>query len=827
MQLTSPSAGISRHRLPFVLTVLALSLGITSNSMASGWPPFAREDRATVVRGGTVTVLDSGSLSVLDNDFDFEGDELSAVLTRDVKEGRLELRADGTFSYTNIGGKKKDDEFRYVAFDGTQFSRETRVRIRIEGAPAPPNNPPVTTGTPPDQEAIEGELFRLELAGYFVDPDADDRLRFSARGLPNSGRLRIDSNSGLLSGTPNAADVRDAAYNIEITATDNDGASASLSFRLTIFSDARADLDLTASVPVNPVVVGEAARWEIKIENHGPADLDEGELVATWATSGPNLSLVAPQNCTLSGNNSTTPSLSCSISGLPRNTTVSFSVQGTQESDGDNSLIASAISDDPNEQNNSALTGAQVVSAFSEGAVQILNLSGNDVASGNVDGDGLFDVVVSSDNTVIFFNSGNRSLITPGQSLGSNSGGNVVVLLDWDGDGDTDVAVGGMSNKAARVYFNDGNGEFPNGVDLNISGLGTVTGAAAADFDSDGDDDLVLAGSGNTIQVRRSGEFGFATSPLPAISGIHASVADINNDSFPDVVIVEAGSRSVKVLRNSGDGRTFNSQTLQRGSVASVTPADIDSDGDIDLVLAVDDGELAVPESKVVYQQSGGSFSSGSPLGVSPVSRLVAGDIDGDTRPDIVAVNHAGVHQQYRGLSSGGFNLHAEQIVSAGMRRGVLSDFNGDGSLDLIVAGSQSNVVEIYANDGKGRLGLGDRTPPAITLLGNAIINLAAGAPYEDPGATATDDIDGDITNSITTSGIVNTTVVGTYHVTYTATDRATNIATVQRTVNVGVNQGTGGGGGGAVSFASLLLLFGFAFLNDVTRRKRITDSSA
>ena len=821
MQSIPPSGDVNRHRLAVVLTVLALSLSITSDAIASGWPPFARDDKATVGRGGTITVLDDGSLSVLDNDIDLEGDELRAVLTRNVKEGILTLRPDGTFSYTNTDGKKKDDEFRYVAFDGTGYSREAKVRIKIDKKLEPPNNPPVTTGTPPDQEAAEGELFRLELAGYFADPDADDSLRFSARGLPNGGRLRIDSSTGLLSGTPNAADVRDAAYNVEITVTDNDGASARLNFRLTIFADARADLDLTAKVSVNPVVVGQATQWDINIENRGPADLDAGELVATWATSGPNLSLVAPQNCTLSGNNSSTPSLLCSIDGLPRDTIVSFSVQGTQESDGDNSLIASAISDDPNEQNNSALTGAQVVSEFSEGAVQILNLSANDVASGDVDGDGLVDVVVGSDNTVIFFNAGNRALITPGQSLGSNSGGNVVVLLDWDGDGDKDVAVGGMNGKAARVYINDGAGDFPNGIDLNISGLGIVTGAAAADFDSDGDDDLVLAGSGNTIQVRRSGESGFATSPLPAVSGIHASVADINNDSFPDVIIVEAGSRSVKVLRNSGDGRTFNSQTLQRGSVASVAPADIDSDGDIDLVLAVDDGELVVPESKVVYQQSGGDFSSGSPLGVSPVSRLVAGDIDGDTKPDIVAINHAGVHQQYRGLSSGGFNLYDEQIISAGMRRGVLSDFNGDGSLDLIVAGSQSNVVEIYANDGKGRLGLGDRTPPAITLLGNTIVNLAAGAPYEDPGATATDDIDGDITDFITTSGSVNTTVIGSYRVTYTATDRATNSAMVQRTVNVGVNQGTGGGGGGAVSLISLLMLFGFLHLSRAKRLHR------
>jgi hypothetical protein len=627
-----------------------------------------------------------------------------------------------------------------------------------------------------------------------------------------------------LSGTPNAADVRDAAYNVEITATDNHGASASLNFRLTIFSDARADLELTAKVSVNPVVVGETARWDIDIENRGPADLDEGELVATWATSGPNLSLVAPPNCTLSGNNTRTPSLRCSIDGLSANVTRSFVVQGTQNGDGDNVLIAIAVSDDPNQGNNAELAGAQVVTAFSEGPTQILDLSGGDVASGDLNGDGLLDFVISSDITLVFFNSGNRSVTTPGMSLGSNSGGNVVVMLDWDGDGDQDIAVGGMSGKAGRVYLNNGSGDFSNGVDLNISGLGTVAGMVSADFDRDGDDDLVLVGSGSAIQVRGSGESGFVTSSLPTSSGIHASAADLNNDSFPDIVIVEAGTRSVKILRNSGNGIDFSTQTLQRGSVASVELADVDGDGDIDLLLAVDDGELAVPESKVVYQQSVGIFSAGTTLGVSPVSQLLAGDVDGDLLPDIVAVNLAGVHQLYRGLASGGFSLQAEQIVSVGMRRGVLRDFNGDGSLDLIVAGSPANVVEIHANNGKGRLGLGDRTPPTITLLGGTSLNLAAGEPFVDDGATAMDDIDGDITASIVLSGSVNTTVVGTYRITYTVTDRASNSAMVQRTVNVGVNQGTGGGGGGATSPISLLLLFVLLYLNYATRRQRITN---
>ncbi len=775
----------------------------------------------TVSRGGTVSVLVDGSRSVLDNDIDIEDDRLSAVLTRDVKHGELILNDDGTFSYTNDGGNKNDDEFRYRAFDGTGFSREARVRIKIEGKPVTPNNPPFTTGAPPRQEAIENEPFRLELAAYFDDIDPDDSLKFSAKGLPKGGRLKIDSTSGLLSGTPNASDVRDTAYNIEITATDNHGASASLIFLLTIFSDARADLSLTAAVSVNPVVVGEAARWDINIENRGPADLDKGELVATWTTSGPILSLVAPANCTLSGNNSRTPSMRCSIDGLSANTTRSYNVQGTQNDDGDNALIAIAVSDDPDQGNNAELIGAQVVTAFSEGPTQILNLSGGDVKSGDLNGDGMPDVVVTSDNTFVFFNSGNRTVTTPGKSLGSNSGGKVLVLLDWDGDGDTDIAVGGMSGKAGRVYLNNGNGDFSNGVDLNISGLGTVTGAAKADFDRDGDDDLILAGSGNVIQVRRSGESGFATSSLPVNSGIHVSTADINGDSFADIIIVEAGTRSVKILRNSGNGRDFSTQTLQRGSVASVTPADVDRDGDIDLLLAVDDGELAVPESKVVYQQSAGSFSAGTTLGVSPVSQLLAGDVDGDMILDIVAVNHAGVHQLYRGLASGGFSLQAEQIVSDGMRRGVLRDFNGDGSLDLIIAGSLASVVEIHANNGKGRLGLGDRMPPAITLVGAPVINLPAGAVFEDAGATATDDIDGDVTASIVTSGTVNTTVVGTYRITYTAADKANNTAVVSRTINIGVNQGTGGGGGGAVNLVLILLLFGILYPG-LARRGRL-----
>ena len=155
------------------------------------------------------------------------------------------------------------------------------------------------------------------------------------------------------------------------------------------------------------------------------------------------------------------------------------------------------------------------------------------------------------------------------------------------------------------------------------------------------------------------------------------------------------------------------------------------------------------------------------------------------------------------------------------MRRGVLVDFNDDQSIDLILAGDE--VIEIHANNGIGRLGLGDRMAPEITLQGEAEVTITAGSPYDDAGATASDDIDGDLTNSIVQFGNVSSTVVGTYPIRYTATDRAGNASSVQRTVTVKVNDGVGGGGGGATGLLqalSLLLLIS-AFFYVRFRRSR------
>ena len=93
-----------------------------------------------------------------------------------------------------------------------------------------------------------------------------------------------------------------------------------------------------------------------------------------------------------------------------------------------------------------------------------------------------------------------------------------------------------------------------------------------------------------------------------------------------------------------------------------------------------------------------------------------------------------------------------------------------------------------------------DTVAPVITLLGSATVNLTVGDAYNDAGATATDNIDGNLTSSIVVSGSVNTNVAGNYTLTYNVNDAAGNAATpVIRTINV--NEVANGCSGGVSTF--------------------------
>ena len=93
-----------------------------------------------------------------------------------------------------------------------------------------------------------------------------------------------------------------------------------------------------------------------------------------------------------------------------------------------------------------------------------------------------------------------------------------------------------------------------------------------------------------------------------------------------------------------------------------------------------------------------------------------------------------------------------------------------------------------------------DRVKPVITLIGNAVMRVTQGSTFKDPGYTATDNVDGDITAQVVVSGdVVDTGKTGEYTILYDVTDAAGNAADqVKRRVHVYVPSSYSGGGGGA-----------------------------
>jgi endoglucanase Acf2 len=133
---------------------------------------------------------------------------------------------------------------------------------------------------------------------------------------------------------------------------------------------------------------------------------------------------------------------------------------------------------------------------------------------------------------------------------------------------------------------------------------------------------------------------------------------------------------------------------------------------------------------------------------------------------------------------------------------GATANDNVDGTVTVTTSGSVGSAAGTYtleysATDRAGNTAtasrtviVADTTPPAITLNGDRNVTHPEGTAWVDPGATATDTVDGAVTPQA--SGTVGA-APGVYTLTYTATDAAGNVATATRTVTVEAS-GTGGG---------------------------------
>jgi hypothetical protein len=125
---------------------------------------------------------------------------------------------------------------------------------------------------------------------------------------------------------------------------------------------------------------------------------------------------------------------------------------------------------------------------------------------------------------------------------------------------------------------------------------------------------------------------------------------------------------------------------------------------------------------------------------------------------------------------------------------------------------------------------IADTVPPEITVLGTASVTIQLGDYYSDVGATAIDNVDGDISDRIAVDNPVDTSSAGTYTVSYRVEDLAGNEASATRTVIVQAavpppptNHSSGGGGGG---FSLWLLILNLIVGANSRRRKTRTSAS-
>lgn len=118
---------------------------------------------------------------------------------------------------------------------------------------------------------------------------------------------------------------------------------------------------------------------------------------------------------------------------------------------------------------------------------------------------------------------------------------------------------------------------------------------------------------------------------------------------------------------------------------------------------------------------------------------------------------------------------------------------NVDGDLtDKVERTEENGVVTYTVTDSSGNsttvertIVYEDKTPPELTLLGDEVIRITAGEKYKEPGYTATDNADGDITVNVTVTGEYDISMAGKYTIHYAVSDSSGNEASADRTLVV------------------------------------------
>jgi hypothetical protein len=258
-----------------------------------------------------------------------------------------------------------------------------------------------------------------------------------------------------------------------------------------------------------------------------------------------------------------------------------------------------------------------------------------------------------------------------------NGSGGTSFLADFDNDGDKDL-LSGMWDGKFYYFRNDGSNSKPvfNPISTSFSNL-TVNSYSSpifADLDEDGDLDIVSGSLYGQINyyVNNDGSFTADSSIFGFIDVGWMSVpalADLDGDGDLDLLVSSETGSDYRFYENEGNNVFVENSTMFSNvtfpNYSRSTLADVDNDGDIDLIIGRSNG-------LITYYRNDGTVNA--PLwvnannvfeGIKVKQNAHAGfaDLDGDGRPDMVLAEYDGNFTYFKNLFAISSSENGNEIV--------------------------------------------------------------------------------------------------------------------------------------------------------------------